>query len=337
MFRSSKQSSHRKGRSLFLSRCPEFIPAKGFPREAAASPIPDGKSSRGNACRSAILTRVSFLLRESLERFLAEDLGRGDATTNALVPAGTKGQGRFVLRSTAVVCGLDVAREVFVILDPSAEWSAEREDGSRAGAGETLASVAGEARALLSGERVALNLLQRMCGIATTTRRYVDAVAGTRCRILDTRKTAPGLRALDKRAVAAGGGANHRFGLDDGILIKDNHLAVAGSVAEAVARARRRAPHLVRIEVEVETETALREALAARADALLLDNRAPGELATLVAVARAVRPEVPLEASGGITLENVRTYAETGVDFISVGALTHSVVATDIAMEIELA
>jgi len=280
---------------------------------------------------------VSFLLRESLERFLAEDLGRGDATTNAIVPRGTRGRGRFIVRTPTVVCGLDVARDVFGILDPSATWSAERDDGFLVAAGETVAAISGEARALLSGERVALNILQRMCGIATATRRYVDAVAGTRCRILDTRKTAPGLRALDKRAVAAGGGANHRFGLDDGILVKDNHLAVAGSVAEAVARARRRAPHLVRVEVEVETETALREALAAGADALLLDNRPPRELASLVAVARAMRPEVPLEASGGITLENVRAYAETGVDFVSVGALTHSVAATDIAMEIELA
>jgi nicotinate-nucleotide pyrophosphorylase (carboxylating) len=280
---------------------------------------------------------VSFLLRESLERFLAEDIGRGDATTNAIVPPGTKGRGRFVFRTDAVVCGLDVAAEVFRILDPSATWSAERVDGSRAAAGESAATVSGEARALLSGERVALNLLQRMCGIATATRRYADAVAGTRCRILDTRKTAPGLRALDKRAVAAGGGANHRFGLDDGVLVKDNHLAVAGSVAEAVRRARRQAPHLVRIEVEVESEAALREALAGGADALLLDNRSPGELASLVAVARALRPEVALEASGGITLENVRAYADTGVDFVSVGALTHSVRAIDIAMEIELA
>ncbi|HET9794007.1 MAG TPA: carboxylating nicotinate-nucleotide diphosphorylase [Thermoanaerobaculia bacterium] len=280
---------------------------------------------------------MSFLLRESLERFLAEDLGRGDATTNAIVPAGAKGLGRFRVRTPAVVCGLDVAREVFSLLDPDSVWTGESEDGSAAAAGAVLASVSGKARALLSGERVALNLLQRMCGIATATRRYVDAVAGTSCRILDTRKTAPGLRALDKRAVAAGGGANHRFGLDDGILIKDNHLAVAGSVAEAVARAKRHAPHLVRIEVEVETEGALREALAAGADALLLDNRSPRELASLVSVARSLRPEVPLEASGGITLENVRACAETGVDFISVGALTHSAAGTDISLEIEVA
>ena len=280
---------------------------------------------------------MSFLLRESLEHFLAEDIGRGDATTDAIVPAGAKARGSFAVRSAAIVCGLDVAREVFTLLDPAAVWAARFEEGARAEAGAVIATISGDARALLSGERVALNLLQRMCGIATATRRYVDAVAGTGCRILDTRKTAPGFRALDKRAVAVGGGANHRFGLDDGILIKDNHLAVCASVSEAVARAKRRGPRLLRIEVEVEGESAVREALAAGADALLIDNRSPGELAALVSLARSLRPEVPLEASGGITLENVRAYAETGVDFVSVGALTHSVAAADIAMEIEIA
>jgi len=280
---------------------------------------------------------VSFLLRESLERFLAEDLGRGDATTNAVVTAEARGRGAFVVRSAGIVCGLDVAREAFSLLDPEVDWRGDAPDGAAAEPGATIASISGNARALLSAERVALNLLQRMCGIATATRRYVDAVAGTGCRILDTRKTAPGLRALDKRAVIAGGGKNHRFGLDDGILIKDNHLAVAGSVAEAVSRARRGAPALVKIEVEVEDEAALREALASGADALLIDNRSPRELGPLVALARSLRPEVPLEASGGVTLENVRAYAETGVDFVSVGALTHSVTATDISLELSIA
>ena len=280
---------------------------------------------------------MPFLLRGSLERFLAEDLGRGDATTDAIVPPGARGRGAFVVRTAGVVCGLDVARELFAVLDPEVDWTADAAEGTLAPAGTTIASVAGDARALLSAERVVLNLLQRMCGIATATRRYVEAVAGTRCRILDTRKTAPGLRAFDKRAVAAGGGTNHRFGLDDGILVKDNHLAVAGSVSEAVARARRSAPHLLKIEVEVEGEAALREALAAGADALLIDNRSPRELAPLVTVARSLRPDVPLEASGGITLENVRAYAETGVDFVSVGALTHSVAATDISLELSVA
>ncbi|HET7453697.1 MAG TPA: carboxylating nicotinate-nucleotide diphosphorylase [Thermoanaerobaculia bacterium] len=286
---------------------------------------------------STILPDVSSLLRESLARFLAEDLGRGDVTTEAIVPEGATGRAAVFSRASAVVCGLDVAGEVFRFLDPAVAWNASAPDGTRISPGERIASASGDARALLSGERVALNLLQRMSGIATATRRYVDAVEGTGCRVLDTRKTAPGLRALDKRAVAAGGGANHRFGLDDGVLIKDNHLAIAGSVAEAVARVRRRAPHLARIEVEVEDESALREALAAGADAILIDNRPPRELAGLVAVARRIRPDVRLEASGGVTLENVRAYAETGVDFVSIGALTHSVAAVDLAMEISVA
>jgi nicotinate-nucleotide pyrophosphorylase (carboxylating) len=280
---------------------------------------------------------VSSPLRKSLERFLAEDIGRGDATTGAIVPVRAGARGRFVAREATIVCGLDVAAEVFAILDPGVRVEAAVEDGTRAAAGTAIGTVAGNARALLSAERVALNLLQRMCGIATETRRFVDAVAGTRCRILDTRKTAPGLRAFDKRAVAAGGGTNHRFGLDDGILVKDNHLAVAGSVAEAVGLARRHGPHLLRIEVEVESEAALREALAAGADALLLDNRTPAEVAALVAVARSIRPDAMLEASGGIAIGNVRAFAETGVDFVSVGALTHSSAAADIALEIEVA
>ena len=200
-----------------------------------------------------------------------------------------------------------------------------------------MAHLSGDARAILSAERVALNLLQRMCGIATMTRAFVRAVEGTGCRILDTRKTAPGLRPFDKEAVVAGGGHNHRSGLDDAILVKDNHLAIAGSVAEAVGRARRFASPTLKIEVEVEDERTLREALEAGADAILLDNRTPAELASLVAVARRLRPGVPLEASGGITLENVRTIAETGVDFVSVGALTHSVLAADISLDLEQA
>ena len=175
-----------------------------------------------------------------------------------------------------------------------------------------------------------------MSGIATETRRYVEAVRGTACRILDTRKTAPGLRAFDKRAVLAGGGVNHRFGLDDGILIKDNHLAVAGGAGAAVAEARRRAPFGLRIEVEVENEAQLREALAAGADILLLDNRSPAETARLVAIARDIAPAARIEASGGISLANVRAYAEAGVDFVSIGALTHSVRGSDISLELEV-
>ncbi len=276
-------------------------------------------------------------LEEELARFLAEDIGRGDATTDALIDPGQRAAGHLVAKSEVVVCGLPLARAVFRRLDPELTWTVFVPEGEKAGRGQKLAGVAGNARALLSAERVALNLLQRMSGIATATRRYVEAVAGTSCRILDTRKTAPGLRMFDKRAVAAGGGRNHRFGLDDGILVKDNHIRLCRGVGPAVEKARRSAPGLLRIEVEVETEPQLEEALAAGADLLLLDNRTPEEVARMVALARNRRPGVALEASGGITLANVRAYAETGVDFVSVGALTHSVIAADISLELEIA
>ena len=276
-----------------------------------------------------------FDARAQIEAFLAEDIGRGDVTTASVVPEGTRVRGRLLARSATIVAGLDVARTAFSVLDPGLEWEAEMPEGARAEAGRVLATLAGDARAILSAERVALNLLQRMCGVATAARAFVEAVEGTGCRVLDTRKTAPGLRIFDKRAVAAGGASNHRFGLDDGILVKDNHLAIAGSVSVAVARARRSAPPGMKVEVEVEDERALEEALDAGADAILLDNRPPAELASLVAAARRRRPGVVLEASGGITLANVRAYAETGVDFVSVGALTHSVVAADISLELD--
>lgn len=276
-------------------------------------------------------------LEGEIARFLAEDLGRGDVTTDALIEPDARAAGHLVAKSEAVVCGLPVARGVFHRLDPNLTWTVFVPEGEKAGRGQKLAGIAGNARALLSAERVALNLLQRMSGIATATRKYVDAVAGTSCRILDTRKTAPGLRMLDKMAVAAGGGRNHRFGLDDGVLIKDNHIRLCRGVASAVEKARRNASGLLRIEVEVETEEQLEDALAAGADLLLLDNRTPEEVARLVALARRSRPGVALEASGGITLGNVRAYAEAGVDFVSVGALTHSVAAADISLELEIA
>jgi nicotinate-nucleotide pyrophosphorylase (carboxylating) len=272
--------------------------------------------------------------RESLRHFLAEDLGRGDVTSEALVPAGARAAGHFLAKRETVVCGLEVARETFRLLDPELGWVARCAEGEIVSAGRRLAEASGNARALLSGERVALNLLQRMSGIASATRRYVQAVAGTACVILDTRKTAPGLRAFDKWAVVTGGGRNHRFGLDDGVLIKDNHIRLAGGVAAAVERARGQASGPSKIEVEVESEAQLREALAAGADQILFDNQRSDDLARLVRIARDTRPGVALEASGGITLENVRAYAETGVDFVSIGALTHSVEAADISFEI---
>ena len=270
-----------------------------------------------------------------LRAFLREDVGDGDVTTQATVPDAARGRGVLLTRSECVVSGLPVARRVFSLLDPGVDWSDEAAAGSRAGAGQTLARIAGRARAVLTGERVALNLLQRMCGIATTTRRYVDAVSGTRCRILDTRKTAPGLRMFDRQAVHDGGGDNHRATLSELVLIKDNHRAVAGGAAAAVAAARRTAPAGTPIEVEVESETELREAVLAGARRLLIDNQDPETVARWARLARELAPDVWIEASGRITLANVRQYALAGPDAVSIGALTHSVAAADVSLELE--
>jgi len=266
--------------------------------------------------------------------FLAEDVGRGDITTEAVVLPGVRARGRFVAKQDLVVAGLEVADAVFAVLDSSVEIEAFVTDGDRVSAGEVFARVDGPAEVLLAAERTALNLLQHLSGIATLTRAFVEAVAGTRAQIVDTRKTLPGLRMLQKYAVVVGGGRNHRFGLDDGILIKDNHIALAGSVRTAVERARKYAGHMHKIEVEVSNMDDLREALEARADIILLDNMSPEMVREAVRVVRERAPEVLVEASGGITLENVRAYAEAGVDFISIGALTHSAPAADISMKL---
>jgi len=268
---------------------------------------------------------------EIVRRALREDLGRGDITSQAVVPAAARGSGVVVARQAGVIAGLEVARMAFHEVDSRIEVSVLAADGDALPAGTALAEVAGYTRALLGAERTALNFLQRMSGIATLTRRYVDAVAGTTARILDTRKTAPGLRCLDKWAVALGGGANHRFGLFDGVLIKDNHLRPAGGIAAAVAAARADVPHGMKVQVEVETLAQVKEALERGADALLLDNMSRQDLRAAVELARG---RALTEASGGVTLETVRAIAETGVDLISVGALTHSAPALDIALEI---
>ncbi|MBX5478310.1 MAG: carboxylating nicotinate-nucleotide diphosphorylase [Pyrinomonas methylaliphatogenes] len=267
--------------------------------------------------------------------FLNEDIGRGDITTQAIVSRNAHARGRFIAKEPLVVAGLEVAEAVFASLDSQQQIEAFVADGDEVEAGKTIARTSGFADVLLAGERVALNLLQRLSGIATLTRQFVRAVEGTRARIVDTRKTTPGLRMLEKYAVVVGGGQNHRFGLDDGVLIKDNHIALAGGVATAVERARRSVGHLHKIEVEVSNERDLREAIASGADILLIDNLTPEETARLVRIARELAPQVLIEASGGITLENVRAYAETGVDFISVGALTHSARAMDISFKIQ--
>jgi nicotinate-nucleotide pyrophosphorylase (carboxylating) len=274
------------------------------------------------------------VLPPSVERLidlaLEEDLGRGDVTSEAIFGRdATKRRGVILAKEPLVVAGLDVAEATFRRL--GAELTRLVEDGVAIGAAGVVAEVTGNLLALLSAERTALNFLQRLSGIATLTRRYVEATLGTAARICDTRKTAPGFRFLDKRAVAAGGGANHRFDLASGILIKDNHVAAAGNVSEAVMRAKGRAPHPLRIEVEVTTLSQVTEALDARAELILLDNMSLDEVRAAVEL---IAGRALVEVSGGVTFEKVRALAETGVDLISVGALTHSARAVDLSFEI---
>jgi nicotinate-nucleotide pyrophosphorylase (carboxylating) len=267
--------------------------------------------------------------------FLSEDLGRGDITTQATVTRNARARGRFLAKEPMVVAGLEAAEAVFSTLDSQQQIEAFASDGEEVEAGKVIARTSGFADVLLAGERVALNLLQRLSGIATMTRKYVRAIEGTNAQIVDTRKTTPGLRMLEKYAVLSGGARNHRFGLDDGVLIKDNHIALAGGVGAAVERARESVGHLHKIEIEVSAEKDLREAIKSGADILLLDNLSPEETARLVTLARELSPQIALESSGGITIENVRAYAEAGVDLISVGALTHSARAMDISFKIQ--
>ena len=267
---------------------------------------------------------------------LAEDVGRGDVTSLVTVDPEARARARFVAREGLVVSGLGAARAVFhEASGGEAAFSGLVEEGGRVGAGAVLATVEGDARSVLAAERVALNLVMRLSGVATLTSRYVEAVRGTGARITDTRKTTPGLRALEKAAVRAGDGTNHRSGLDDGILIKDNHLVLAGGVAEAVRRARAGAPHLLKVEVEVESMGELREALAAGADVVLLDNMAPDEVRASVEVVRRESPGTVVEVSGGVDLSTVRALAEAGPDLISVGALTHSAPSADVSLEVD--
>jgi nicotinate-nucleotide pyrophosphorylase (carboxylating) len=270
--------------------------------------------------------------------FLAEDIGRGDITTKATVAADTRGQGRFLAKEQLVVCGLDVAEAVFFHLDPdSSEIESTFTEGDEVETGTVFATLKGYADVLLTGERVALNLIQRMSGIATLTRAYVKAVEGTKADIVDTRKTTPGLRMLEKYAVLIGGGKNHRMGLDDGVLIKDNHIALAGGITEAVSSAKAKVGHLHKIEVEITNWAQLREAIEAGAEIVMLDNQTPEEAGKLVKMARDMDPRVIIEASGGMDLDRVRAYAEAGVDLISVGRLTHSARAVDISFKIQIA
>jgi nicotinate-nucleotide pyrophosphorylase (carboxylating) len=267
-------------------------------------------------------------IRDQVRRALIEDVGDGDLTAN-LIPEAARSRATVISREAAVICGCRWFEQVFLLLDESIHIDWEVADGDRVEPDQRLCTLSGPSRALLTGERTALNFLQTLSGTATLTHRYVDAVAGTGVKVLDTRKTIPGLRLAQKYAVSCGGGTNHRMGLYDGVLIKENHIAAAGSIAEAVAQARSHAPGNIPVEVEVEDLREVREALAAGADILLLDNMAPSTLCEAVAITRG---QAKLEASGGVTLETIREIAETGVDFISVGELTKHLHALDLSM-----
>lgn len=271
------------------------------------------------------------MTEDAVQRALDEDIGPGDATSEACVPAGTRASGEFIAREPQVVAGVELLPQIFDTLGGVAKLDLRKRSGDRAEAGEAIAAVAGPARTLLAGERVALNFLQRLGGVATLAAQFVERVAGTGCRVLDTRKTTPGLRRLEKMAAAAGGVTNHRMGLYDAILIKNNHIAAAGGVRKAIEAARAASP--LPVEVEVRTRRDLDEALEAGAAHVLLDNFSPLEAADLV---RAIAGRAKVEISGGVTLENVREYALTGADFVSSGAITHSARAVDVSFRIQL-
>ena len=275
-------------------------------------------------------------LQADIGGFLIEDIGRGDITTQSTVPKGVRGIGSFLAKEDLVICGLSVAQAVFSFLDPAiGEIETTYSDGDEVTAGTVFGTLAGYADVLLTGERLALNLMQRMSGVATNSRKYAKAVEGTDAFVVDTRKTTPGLRMLEKYAVKTGGCKNHRLGLDDGVLIKDNHIALAGGVKEAVTAARESAGHMHKIEVEISNWGQMREAINAGADIVMIDNQTPEEAKKLVEMARSMNPNVLIEASGGMNLDTVRPFAEAGVDLISVGRITHSARAMDISFKIK--
>jgi nicotinate-nucleotide pyrophosphorylase (carboxylating) len=275
-------------------------------------------------------------IEEIIDRALVEDLGKGDVTTEALISADRRGMGFIVAKKEGILAGMNVVKQVFHRVDPELKVEVLLEDGARIQPGSKVANVSGSVASILAAERVALNFLQRLSGIASETHRYVEAVKGLPVRIMDTRKTTPGLRSLEKHAVKAGGGENHRMSLGDGILVKDNHLAALRSqglnIKQIVAKARQNSPQRLPVEVEVGTVSEALEAAEAGADIVMLDNMGLEDMRKAV---KSIHGRALIEASGGITLDNVRAVAETGVDFISVGALTHSARALDISLELE--
>jgi nicotinate-nucleotide pyrophosphorylase (carboxylating) len=274
---------------------------------------------------------------ELARRALAEDVGRGDVTTESTIPPGARASGRLFAKMDGIVAGLPMAEIVFLEMDPKAHIERVSHDGDHVTRGQTLLRIEGDARALLTAERTALNFLGRLSGVATLAASCAAATAGTRARVVDTRKTTPGLRTLEKYAVRMGGAGNHRAGLDDGILIKDNHIAAAGGVTEAVSHARAYASHLLKVECECETEAQVREALDAGVDAILLDNMMLEAMRDAVTLIRARDPRIIIEASGNIGADPARiaAVAATGVDLISIGALTHSAPVFDVSLEFD--
>ena len=278
------------------------------------------------------MIRVDDTALKLIDLALAEDRGPGDWTTRWIVSARARGEAEIIAKEPGVIAGLAIASAVFLRLDPRVEFEAGVSDGDRVEKGMLVAAISGPARAILTGERTALNFLQRLSGVATVTRRFVDAIAGTRARILDTRKTTPGWRTLEKGAVRAGGGDNHRIGLFDMVLIKENHAALAGGIAEAIRRIRDANTRGLRLEVEIHDVSQLRTTIAARVDRVLLDNMTVEQIQEAVKLVRKRAAGIEIEASGNMTLERVRAVAEAGVDFISVGALTHSAPALDLSL-----
>jgi nicotinate-nucleotide pyrophosphorylase (carboxylating) len=284
---------------------------------------------------TASWTLPAPLIEDAVRAALAEDFGRaGDITTQATIPETATARAVIAARESGVIAGLSIAACAFRIVDPRVIFEPLAHDGARIAKGDSLARVEGPGRAILSAERVALNFLGRLCGVASLTARYADAIAHTKAKVCDTRKTTPLLRAFEKYAVRCGGGANHRFGLDDAVLIKDNHIAVAGGVTAALRAAKAFAGHMVKIEIEVDTLEQLEEVLAEGAGAVLLDNMSPDNLRAAV---KMIGGRMLTEASGGVTLETIAAIAETGVDLISVGALTHSAATLDLGLDIKIA
>jgi len=273
-------------------------------------------------------------LVESIRIWLREDVGSGDVTTSVTVPAGHESKGVIHAKEAGIVAGMPVAQLVFEVVDPTLKFTPFVQDGEAIAKGTILAEVEGSTHSILTGERLALNLLQRLSGIATRTRSFIDALEGWPVRLVDTRKTTPGHRMLEKYAVRMGGGANHRFGLYDAVMIKDNHIKGAGGITQAVSRARANIPHTMTIEVETESLEQVKEALTAGADIIMLDNMAPELMKEAVALIKSEAPHVTVEASGNVSLQTIHSIAESGIDVISVGRLTYSFESLDISLDL---